>query len=631
MNKHHLSLLAFVTLLCVMLLDAVSCKKDNVGDGETPNPTETDFFIDVDFLPETETNGAAAPRLMINFNDEAVMIELRRPSASTPMESVLFLYPDNEAMMMCGNDSLMVCAEYDLEAMTPSDNVLLVTQMDDNALLLTKCVMDWNTNTMTKGDKMVLPIDGTSKKQAGKGGDDDDMRWFFFNHFIKPLTEKLDQFESFCGIFPVPQGIVVSYIKTIISTAAPIMLFSDDPEAFIDAMEYPITSYTESAVQTGLLHFVPQDMSDMASRILAGIGWFTSGGHSTVNEYEESGETNNLPFSTYFTQSFNATSAASQITDLDPIFTVKLFVFDVTENSARLSGSLQNINTNTSPVEMGYIYKVSGGVEHSVEDMGFHGKTISSLQKATKYTAYAYAKSIMGDMVLSPAVTFMTLGFEAFPTSLTFPPEGDTKHVGLSYSEEDITGWSITSKPSWCTVNKVDDRMFTIKVDASTETRSGTIVVTGNSQTLGNVTENIAVTQSSSNGWDGTYWEFNGMLTHNDTHGNSISLEKLGNLRVYSVLNNDIFSTFALAIIYSSSSYNENYVINGNGNLIYTVTANNNSGWDTCQITFVRTGSTTATADCYYQSFHDFGELGWQGYTETGLLQGILMPSKIGQ
>ena len=56
---------------------AISCKKD-----ETPDPNNADFFIDVDFLPESETNGEVAPRLMANFNDEMVMIEIR-PSADS--------------------------------------------------------------------------------------------------------------------------------------------------------------------------------------------------------------------------------------------------------------------------------------------------------------------------------------------------------------------------------------------------------------------------------------------------------------------------------------------------------------------------------------------------------------------
>ncbi len=77
MNKHYLSLLAFATLLCMMLFGAVSCKKDEMLD-----PNNADFFIDVDFLPESETNGEVAPRLMANFNDEMVMIEIR-PSADS--------------------------------------------------------------------------------------------------------------------------------------------------------------------------------------------------------------------------------------------------------------------------------------------------------------------------------------------------------------------------------------------------------------------------------------------------------------------------------------------------------------------------------------------------------------------
>lgn len=621
MNKHYFSSLAFVTLLCMMLLCMVSCKKE---DGETPNPAEKDFFIDVDFLPKTETNGALAPRLMVNFNDEAVMIELRSPSASTPLESVLFLYPDNKAMMMCGNDNLMVCAEYDMETLAPSDDVLLVTQMDDNALLLTKCVMDWNTNTITKGDQMILPIDGTGKKRTGKGGDDDDMRWFFFNHFIKPLTEKLDQFESFCDIFPVPQGIVVTYIKTIISTAAPIILFSDDPESFIDAMEYPITSYTETAVQTGVLHFAPQDVSDMSSRILAGIGWYTSGGHGTVDENEGNGEASKLPFSTFYSQSSNATYAASQISALDPVYIVNLNVSNITENSAYLRGSFQFGNTSSSitPIEMGYIYKVSGGDEHTVEDMHFYGKTMSGLHKATKYTAYAYARSIMGDMVLSPAVTFKTLGFEAFPSSLTFPAEGDTKYVALSYSDEDITSWEITSKPSWCTIIVDDLGLLAVTVGETTEARNGIITITGHSNALGSVIQNITVTQLGKSGWDGTSWLFSGTVSYTSIQGSgSIPVEN-SVLVVNSVSNNDVEFDLATMLFSTFTVNNENYTIDGNGNLVYT--ANTSLGYYSSvdwQVTFVRIGPTTATANFYAnETFQEESIL-----TYSGVLQGTLM------
>ena len=595
-----------------MLFSAVSCKKVDI-----PDSNNADFFIDVDFLPKTEANSEAAPRLMVNFNDEAVMIELRRPSASTPMESVLFLFPDNKATMMCGNDTLMICTAYDMETYTPSHDVLLMTPMDDNALLLTKGFMDWNTNTMTKGDQMVLPIDGTNKKQERKGGDDGDMRWFFFNRFIKPLTENLEQLDNFFTVINIPQGMVIPIMKTLISTTAPIILFSDDPEEFVDAMEYSIPSYTESAVQIGLLHFVPQDVSDMASRVLAAIGWFSNGGHGTVDGNTEGDD---FPMSTFFGQGQAVTQASSQLGFLDPVFIVSLNVSNVTETSARLMGSYRlGSNSNMMPVEMGYIYKVSGGAQHTEYDMYFNGLTLSGLHKATKYIAYAYVKSVTGERVLSPEVTFMTLGFEAFPTSLTFPTEGDTKHVGLSYSEEDVTSWEITSKPSWCNVNKVDDRMFTVKVDESSETRSGIIVVTGQSIALGTVTQNIAVTQLGVNGWDGTHWLFSGTITTTYTNGFSTSNELNDYLVVNSISNNDIYHSFALALS-SMAGYNANYAIDGNGNLIYNATAIAVHLIHTCKITFVQTGPTTATEVLHYQCSDED-----DGFTMSGVLQGTLV------
>ena len=612
MSKQYLKLLAFATLLCMMLFGAVSCKKE-----DTLDPNNADFFIDVDFLPESETNGEAAPRLMVNFNDEAVMIELRRPSASTPMESVLFLFPDNKATMMCGNDTLMICTAYDMETYTPSHDVLLVTPMDDNALLLTKGFMDWNTNTMTKGDQMVLTIDGTNKKQARKGRDDGDMRWFFYNRFIKPLTENLEQLDNFFTVLDIPQGVVIPIMKTLISTTAPIILFSDDPEEFVDAMEYSITSYAESAVQIGLLHFVPQDVSDMASRVLAAIGWFSNGGHGTVNENTEGDD---FPISTFFGQGQTVTQASSQLGFLDPVFIVSLNVSNVTETTARLVGSYRlGSNSNMMPVEMGYIYKVNGGSGHTEYDLYFNGITISGLQKATKYIAYAYVKTAMGERVLSPGVIFKTLGFEAFPTSLTFPTEGDTKIVSLSYLEEDITDWDITSKPSWCIITKDKDRMFSVKVEESSETRSGIIVVTGHSIALGTVTQNIAVTQLGINGWDGTHWLFSGTITTIYTNGSSTSNELNDYLVVNSISNNDIYHGFALTLS-SMAGYNANYAIDGNGNLLYNATAITAHLIHTCKITFVRTGPTTANEVIHYQCSEED-----DGFTMSGVLQGTLV------
>lgn len=193
MNKHYLSILAFATLLCMMLFGTVSCKKDNINGGGTSK----DFFIDVDFLPESETNGEVAPRLVVNFNDEVAMIELRRPSSDTPMETLLLLCPDNEAMMLCGNDSVMVCAAYDMETYTPSYDVLIVTPMDDNTLLLTKGFMNWSTNTLTTGDMMVLPVDDNSKSRGNRGDIDGEIRSFFFNRFVKRLAESFDKVENF--------------------------------------------------------------------------------------------------------------------------------------------------------------------------------------------------------------------------------------------------------------------------------------------------------------------------------------------------------------------------------------------------------------------------------------------------
>jgi hypothetical protein len=604
----------------MMLFGAVSCKKD-----DTSAPNNADFFIDVAFLPESEANGEAAPRLVVNFNDEAAMIELWRPSTGTPLESVLLLCPDNEAMMLCGNDSLMVCAAYDMETYTPSHDVLIVTPMDDNALLLTKGFMDWNANTLTTGDMMVLPVEDNSKSRGIKGDIDGEIRSFFFNKFVKPLAESFDQVESFCGVFGLQGGIAFSYIKTTITTGLTTILYADDPEELYDATEFSVTMWASQVAQDGILHFLPEKYSEVTSRFLSLVGWHKDGGHGKVNDYV-GGETDDFSYSTFLDQSRNAAESAGQTGVHPPAYNVNLEVSNVTENSAYLKGRFQYTSSIT-PVEMGYVFKVSNGPEHTEYDMNFQGLALSGLQKATKYTAFAYVQDAFGKRVFSPGIIFWTLGFEAFPSSLTFPAEGDTKFVGLSYSAEDITGWDITSKPSWCTITKDGDRTFSVKADKTAETRSGTIIVTGRSSALGSVKQDIMVTQLGTGGWDGTCWLFMGTITSSGSMGNS-SFEQELTLRVNSVSNHDIVFSFAQEMSSFTSGYSDNYVIDENGSLVYTASGtyspeNGISEQINSRVAFVRTGSTTATAE-FYCKLHVDGI----NQVMTGVLQGTLINAK---
>lgn len=640
MNKQHLSILTFATLLCMMLFGAVSCKKDG-----TLDPDKADFFIDVDFLPETETNGEVAPRLMANFNDEMVMIELR-PNADTLIETVLFLCQDHEAYMMCGNKELMVLAPYDLETNTPSRDVLLVTPIDDDALVLTKGFMDWNTNTMVTGDMMVLPIDDNFKSYGKSGGTDGEIREFFFNHLVKPLAKSFEKVEGYCGFFGSRAKLVFSYIRITTVTGLTNILYSDDPAELASHMEQVITTETASGVQSGVLNSFPRKYHEMASKIIAAREWYRDDGHGKVNNYEGGvGGNNVFHYGSLYHRAYNMTKISTPAVPSPP-FIVNLNVENVTENSAYLKGSYRN-TSNITPVRMGYIIRESDGFEHTQQDMNFNGVNVMGLQKATKYTAFAYVQS-MGNRVLSPGVPLWTLGFEASPSSLTFPAEGDTQSVDLSYSPEDITRWDITSKPSWCNITKNGDRTFSVKVGKSKEMRSGTITVTGYSNALGNVTWDVTVTQLSANGWDGTAWLFTGTLTTNYPDSDPVTEETALTLVVNSVSNNGIEFSFAQALSAVANGYSDNYTVDGNGNLVYTATATGSDSHANCRVSFVRTGLTTATADFYYketanqvaESITMFGTL--QGTmtnakeikdyeTTINFKEGLLRPSIIGQ
>lgn len=622
MNKHYLSLLALATLLCMMLFGASSCKKDDPDGGETPDPTEADFFIEANYLSKEKANGELAPRLLVNYNDEIVMVELW-PTDNAPLETILILAPDHQTVMLCGDQNMLICAAYDLQTDTPSDEVLLVTPLDDNNLLLTKCLMDWNTHTLTKGDKMVLPVGGGSKSRGDGDDQDSENREFTFNHLAKPIAEYSDKIADIC---PGPFGSALSAFGNFIAVGLTINLYDDKPLELLEHSEYFVTKTAEGKVQSGILEYVPLSLREAASLILKAYNWSNDGGHGKVDDYEGQTGGEDFPYANAMTRSSILYNESYQPGEPPALYHLTLNVTNVTETTANFKGSFQFGGNSITPVEMGYVFKVSGGPEFIVEDMNFQGKTISGLQKATKYTAYAYAETFMGDREISPSVTFWTLGFEAFPSSLTFPAEGDTKYVGLSYSHEDITSWDITSKPSWCSTNIDDLGLLAVTVGESTETRSGTITITAHSNALGNLTQDIAVTQGGANGWDGTSWDFRGLLTTNYSWGYSSTYET-GIYLYFNGISND-----SNVCIYPSSFtlYNEKYIIDENGSLVYTAASEytENSGYSIhkdYQITFVRTGPTTATADYHSQSSDS--NLGIYEI-DSGLFQGTLNNAK---
>lgn len=124
------------------------------------------------------------------------------------------------------------------------------------------------------------------------------------------------------------------------------------------------------------------------------------------------------------------------------------------------------------------------------------------------------------------------------------------------------------------------------------------------------------------NSWDGTSWSFTGLVTLNTTIGSEVfdpeTLEMEFTLIVISVSNNDIMFSFAQALD-PNAIINENYVIDENGNILYNADVTGSDTHGNCQVTFVRTGPTTASADFHYQESG-----GGLFVTGSGLLQGIL-------
>lgn len=495
MRKHYSSLLSLAALLCAMLC-ITSCKKD---DNEIPDPENADFFIQANYLAKDKTDGDLAPRLVVNYNDELVMVELWQID-DAPLETILLLAPDHQAMLLSGDEKQLAYIAYDLQTDTPSDEVLLVAPLDDNNLLLTLGTMDWNTNTLTKGDMMVLPIDGSSKN---RGDDlDSENREFFFNHLIKVISENFDKVTDY---IPGTFGSALSAFGNFISVGMTVNLYNDKPLELLDHSEYFVTNTVDGKVKSGILEYVPTSLSEATEALLKAYNWFKDDGNGKVNDYPGEAEGGVTPYIRSLTRSTTVCNDSQP--GVPPVlYHLNLQVTNITETSAFFKGNFRFGGSSILPSQMGYVFKISGGPEHTEEDMEFHGKNITGLQKATKYTAYAYAIG-NGQRVVSPSVTFWTLGFEAFPDELNFPRQGDTKYVGFSYSHDDIGGWEVTSCPQWCTYTIDDLGLLAVTAGETEDERSGIITVKANSYALGTVTQNIAVTQEGKGFFTGTPFE----------------------------------------------------------------------------------------------------------------------------
>lgn len=117
----------------------------------------------------------------------------------------------------------------------------------------------------------------------------------------------------------------------------------------------------------------------------------------------------------------------------------------------------------------------------------------------------------------------------------------------------------------------------------------------------------------NTNNWDGTSWTFTSVS----------GFEELKcYLTINNVSNNDVLISFVPDVFFEvpEDYINKSYVIDDNGQLVFTATLTMDDGdvWKV-QVTFVRTGSNTATANFYEYIPIDGGA------TLTGLLQGTMV------
>lgn len=222
-------------------------------------------------------------------------------------------------------------------------------------------------------------------------------------------------------------------------------------------------------------------------------------------------------------------------------YNITVRVSDVTESGATLSSSFYDDGTLGFVSSSGYRYSEEGGAEQEiVSDRLFEDTALSGLESGKHYYAYAYARS-MGMEYRSSRISFTTQrSFNISPEDLKFDSEGGTKGVSVTYDDDVVQSWRISSSPRWCSVEK-GDKMFFVNVDESDESRDGIITVTALFKEGISMDKDVQVSQTGRLSWNNTSWECSGTMHASFSDGESYEQAFEFGLDIVSVEDN-IFS-----------------------------------------------------------------------------------------
>lgn len=495
--------------------------EENPGESEGTNDTETQAdTINFLLLNDGVEYSEVIPRMIFTYKGWTG-IEL---SDASNQESVSFQFVNQEnkdKILVTVDNHSVTFMEYDPISDTAGNEVFTITEINEN-LRCTQLDFDWETGEYDIVSDSILLQTSLSGRQ-GRSFEDDIKEDFY--EFFSAIGNSLTSVSYF---LPVSSQAVCEIWTNVAVPAAQYMLYSDDPEKLEEISNGMF-------VENGLVLAVNVTFTGKIKQLLnicysgfKGIQVYQYFADDDYTDEDYTDEGSYGIFSSINNYKSALYQAKTEIEELYDSYRVSIQVSNVTENSATLHGDFTNLDGRMPYISgYGFQYCEDGATigESDIEASQFPGSiTITNLKPGTRYRACAYLKS-MGETYYSTIAYFTTKRvFEISPTSLNFEQDGGEQEVKVTLPSDDWT-WTIASKPEWCEITSITPESFRVKVEKNQEitSRHGSITVKAKQSDGTTEEKTLTVEQGAYSLWDGTSWNFEGIIKMTGVEDFSIS------------------------------------------------------------------------------------------------------------
>lgn len=513
----------------ILMSAAVSCDPvgRTPGNEEVPgghNPVHKDF-ISVEFLAHDEPYEGCVPRLAATYG-EWTMFETTRQDEDDFISLLFVKEGDKNCYLATLTDGTVSFSSYSDVLVQDVPDEVMSLWYEDGKLVVYSAEVDQETGMLCSISRVTeddFPEENMSHIMPVDYFDDLDreIRSTVLG-FFDDLGSKISEMGSFLSLIPYSSSgsIVTSMWTKVFIPLAKASLCPDSYENLDGLLEEQISIIGKQIV----VSLLPRSVTEINRKFKKGMLLYKYGDYIFGDEEVDDMMSDEELLTTAESWNYKSLWSMSQnqvMEEYSEKYEMTVRVSDVTESGARLSSSFYDDGTLGFVSSSGYRYSAEGGKEQEiVSDRLFADAVLSGLESGTKYYAYAYARS-MGMEYRSGRISFMTLGgFSVSPTDLEFSSEGGTKGVSVTYSNDDVKSWRISSSPRWCRVEK-GDRMFFVTVDESRKNREGTITVTAVFKDGTSQDRDVLVSQTGELSWDNTSWQCSGTVHASFSDGDS--------------------------------------------------------------------------------------------------------------